>query len=647
MLRQGVAGIKTKNALIEQHASTGTRRASIVGLDFCTASMARKKTETGGEAVPNGPAKAAANGAANGATKNASATKATAASNAQQLNGSLPSSEKIMAAAAHAPGTAYELDEKEFGPLDSTDYLYKQHHPPGQELPPDPEDLPRLHVFIMTYFMYLIMIILGHIRDFFARNFGSDPKFEKLKSHNGYAALLSDFDSFYTRRLKHRLADCFSRPTTGVPGRYISLLERYSPDYNDSFNYTGRTQDCLNLSSYNYLGFAQSVGQCTDAAEIAIRERGIVAGAARSAGGTLDYHYEVERVVADFVGKEAAMLFSMGYATNANIFANLLDKHCLVISDELNHASIRFGVRMSRAVIKVCKHNDMEDLERLIREQISQGQPRTHRPWKKIMVVVEGLYSMEGTMCNLPKLVELRDKYKFYLFVDEAHSIGAMGPHGRGVCDYFSISPAKVDILMGTLTKSFGATGGYVAGSQRLIDYLKLHNMANVNAEPTPPPVLAQIESSLKTITGEIRPGEGSERLQRLAFNSRYLRLGLKKMGFIVTGHDDSPIVPLMLYQPTKMPAFSREMLKRGVAVVVVGYPATPLPSSRVRFCVSSALTKADLDRLLEACDEIGDLINIKMSVSPSKKTGKPFRERFHAILPTLTAEAKGSWDEL
>jgi serine palmitoyltransferase len=222
-----------------------------------------------------------------------------------------------------------------------------------------------------------------------------------------------------------------------------------------------------------------------------------------------------------------------------------------------------------------------------------------------------------------------------------------MGPNGRGVCDYFSISPSKVDILMGTLTKSFGATGGYIAGSQEVIDYLKLHNMANVAAEPTAPPVLAQIQESLKTITGEICPGEGKERLERLAFNSRYLRLGLKKMGFIVSGLDDSPIIPVMLYQPPKMPAFSRMMLERGIAVVVVGYPATPLPSSRVRFCVSSALTKSDLDRLLKSCDEVGDILNIKMSGERSKRTGELFREHFESIVGTLVTEAKQSWADL
>lgn len=230
------------------------------------------------------------------------------------------------------------------------------------------------------------------------------------------------------------------------------------------------------------------------------------------------------------------------------------------------------------------------------------------------MVAVEGLYSMEGTLVNLPGLIALKRKYKFGLYVDEAHSVGAIGPKGRGVCDYFGIDPSEVDILMGTLTKSFGANGGYIASSKAIIDKIRVTNAGTIFGESPTPAVLAQIQSSLKIIAGDIAPGQGEERLQRIAFNSRYLRLGLKRLGFIVYGHDDSPIVPLLLYHPAKIPAFSHEMLKRKIAVVVVGYPATPLLTSRVRFCVSAAHTKDDLDRLLAACDQAGDVLQLKFS---------------------------------
>src|SRR5690606_24531562 len=159
----------------------------------------------------------------------------------------------------------------------------------------------------------------------------------------------------------------------------------------------------------------------------------------------------------------------------------------------------------------------------------------------------------------------LKKKYKFYLFIDEAHSIGALGPRGRGVCDYFGIDTKEVDVLMGTLTKSFGANGGYIAANQDIIDKLRVTNAGSLYGEAPAPPVLAQISTSLRIIAGEIVPGQGEERLQRLAFNSRYLRLGLKRLGLIVYGNDDSPIIPIMLYNPAKMPAFSHEMLKRKI----------------------------------------------------------------------------------
>ena len=500
----------------------------------------------------------------------------------------------------------------QFGPLGSQSHRYISQHR-GGELPDPVEDEPPYYFLITTYISYLILMIFGHCRDFFGKRFRRD-RYKHLMASKGYAPLNSDFDSFYTRRLKLRLDDCFSRPITGVPGRYITLLDRKSDDYNRTFQYTGTTTETLNMSSYNYLGFAQSEGPCADLVEECVRKNGITCTSPRSLAGTTDLHTEVEEFTAKFVGKEAAMVFSMGYVTNATTFPALVGKGCLLISDELNHASIRFGARLSGATIGMFRHNDMKDLERVLRDSISQGQPRTHRPWKKILIAVEGLYSMEGTMCNLPALVALKKQYKFHLYVDEAHSIGAIGPRGRGVCDYFGIDPAEIDILMGTFTKSFGANGGYIAADRSIIDKLRNTNAGFIYGESPTPLVLAQIASSLRIINGDLVPGQGEERLQRLAFNSRYLRLGLKRLGFIIYGHDDSPIIPLLLYHPAKMPAFSHEMLKRKISVVVVGYPATPLISSRARFCVSAAHTKDDLDRLLAACDEVGNVLQCKYS---------------------------------
>ena len=499
-----------------------------------------------------------------------------------------------------------------FGPIGSQEHRYSSRFA-GGKFPESIEDSPPYYFLLTTYISYLILIIFGHVRDFFGKRFKQE-QYKHLRANDGYAPLNSDFDNFYIRRLQLRINDCFRRPVTGVPGRFITLIDRESEDGNLTFKATGTTTETLNMSSYNYLGFAQSDGECADAVEASTKKYGVSFASSRGDAGTSELHLEVEDVIAKFVGKPAAMIFSMGFVTNATAFPALVGKGSLIISDELNHSSIRFGARLSGAVIDMFKHNNMDDLERVLRERISQGQPRTHRPWKKILVAVEGLYSMEGTFVNLPAVVALKKKYKFNLFVDEAHSIGALGPQGRGVCDYFGVDPAEIDILMGTFTKSFGANGGYIAGDKALVDKLRVTNAGTIFGETPSPPVLVQIATALRIIQGDIAPGQGLERLERLAFNSRYLRLGLKRLGFIVYGHDDSPIIPLMLYNPAKIPAFSHEMLKRKIAVVVVGYPATPLISSRARFCVSSAHTKDDLDRLLAACDQAGEILQLKFS---------------------------------
>ncbi|KAL3451235.1 pyridoxal phosphate-dependent transferase [Aspergillus insuetus] len=413
---------------------------------------------------------------------------------------------------------------------------------------------PPYRIILTTYITFLVVIFLGHIQDFFAQWFYPST-YQHLRPQNGYASLYDDFESFYTRRMKQRINDYFERPTTGVPGRHILLLDRATED-NVRFQLIGTATTTLNLSSYNYLGFAQSECRCADAVEETIRRGGI--SMARPYQVSTKLHVEVEEQIAQFLGKEAAMVFSIEFAANSTLFPSLVESGCLILSDELNHASIRFSTRLSGAAIEVFAHNNMASLKNKLREAISQGQPRTHRPWQKILVTVEGLFSMEGTMCNLPRILELKKKYKFYLFIDEAHSIGAIGSQGRGVCDYFKADPTEVDILMGTFTKSFGANGGYVAASKEIIDKLRCTNAGQVYGEAPALPILAQISSSLRLAADEDpqHAGKGKERLQRLTFNSRYLRLGLKRLGFIVYGHNDSPIVPLMLYHPPRCQHF-------------------------------------------------------------------------------------------
>ncbi len=284
------------------------------------------------------------------------------------------------------------------------------------------------------------------------------------------------------------------------------------------------------------------------------------------------------------------------------------------MSDELNHASIVLGSKLSGATVKTFRHNDSTDLERVLHESIINGQTRTRHPWKKILIIVEGVYSMEGSIVNLPQIIALKKKYKAYLYLDEAHSIGALGTSGRGVVDYWGCNPKDVDILMGTFTKSFGSAGGYIAGPTALINHIRMYSYANCYASSMSPPVTQQIISSLTNIMGLDGSDDGKRRIAQLAWNSHYFRERLVKMGFIVYGNNDSPVVPLLLYMPAKVRAFNVEMLKRGIAVVTVGFPATRLVESRVRFCLSASHTKEMLDKVLAAIDEVGDLLFLKYS---------------------------------
>lgn len=225
-------------------------------------------------------------------------------------------------------------------------------------------------------------------------------------------------------------------------------------DGNVTLTTNGKTINCLNLGSYNYLGFADDWKvSCRKDVMASVDKWRLSLGSSRADFGNTSSLVELENVVARFVKKEAALVFSMGYATNSTNIPTLMGPGCLIISDSLNHTSIVNGARASTSNIRVFQHNDASHLESILREAIINGQPRHHRPWKKILVMVEGIYSMEGAICNLKEVVRLCKKYKAYIYVDEAHSIGALGATGRGVCEYCGVDPADIDILMGTFTK--------------------------------------------------------------------------------------------------------------------------------------------------------------------------------------------------
>ncbi|ETO19956.1 serine palmitoyltransferase [Reticulomyxa filosa] len=328
--------------------------------------------------------------------------------------------------------------------------------------------------------------------------------------------------------------------------------------------------------------------------------------------GQTALHDELEKTVADFLGVEEAMVFGMGWGTNTTAIPALVGKGCLVISDSLNHNSIVVGARSSGSIIKTFPHNNTAALEKVVRRSIIEGQPRTHRPWKKILIIIEGVYSMEGEICPLAKIVEIKKKYKVllfffflkkknilklptpltqfhtpfffvlcvakcYLYLDEAHSIGAVGVTGRGVCEHSGVNPKDVDVLMGTFTKSFGAIGGYVAGTKVSLLFFYTNKQAKkqylyfncldafflmVRVK------IKEVNISRSFVLAAFRvigTEKGKKRMLQLVQNSNLLRETLRERGFHVIGDNDSAVVPVVIGHPAKLGTFSRYCLEKGV----------------------------------------------------------------------------------
>ncbi|KAF7489675.1 Serine palmitoyltransferase 2 [Sarcoptes scabiei] len=434
------------------------------------------------------------------------------------------------------------------------------------------------------------------------------------KNRQGYTPLYKNFHCFYTRNIYRRIRDAWNRPISSVPGGYIEVIDRQSSDENWSFYYSGIKDRVINMGSYNYLGYAENSGPITEKVIKIIKENGVGVCSSRNELGHSKLTDNLEKLMARFLGVEDCVVFGMGFATNSTNIQCFVNQNCLILSDEHNHASLILGCRLSGATTKIFKHNDMEDLEMKIRRYIIEGQPKTGESWAKIIVVVEGIYSMEGTIVDLPKLIELKRKYNCYIYLDEAHSIGALGPNGKGVVDYFGCDPNDIDILMGTFTKSFGAAGGYVAGKKIIADTIRIGSYSHYYATSMSPPIAQQIISVLKSLLGEDGTQEGANRIKRLAQNSRYFRRKLIKMGFIVYGHDDSPVVPLLLCFCSKIAALIRMAHEKGLGLIGAGYPATALTTGRARFCISASHTKEMLDHALAVIEEIGTKIGIKYS---------------------------------
>lgn len=469
------------------------------------------------------------------------------------------------------------------------------------------DEIP-LYVRLSSYFGLVVVYLWACLTDYIVSFFVVvNPTPE------GYAPMTRDFDEFYLRQFYGRIRDCFTRPIDSRPSRVIGVMERESLDGGRSLTPTGKIVPAINLGSYNYLGFAEDTPFITRTVIETIDDYGVASCSTPQEVGQSASVAALEREFAAFIGKEAAIVCGMGFSTNFCGIPGLFGADTLVASDSLNHSSLINGMRSSGAKVRPFKHGDYAQLEALLREAVVLGQQPTgaYKPWKRIVIIIEGIYSMEGEICNLPRFVELKKRYGALLFVDEAHSIGALGPNGRGVCEHFGVNPADVDVLMGTFTKSFGSIGGYIAADRALIDYVRSHSTIGLECDTLAPPCAQQALSVLHVLLGKDGSDLGRKRIQQLRENARFLRQGLVDLGLAVLGDNSSPVIPVMCYTMSKMPELCRRCMAENLAIVVVGYPATPLLGGRVRFCVSACHTREDLQHTIDVMRKIADDVYI------------------------------------
>lgn len=345
----------------------------------------------------------------------------------------------------------------------------------------------------------------------------------------------------------------------------------------------------LNLCSNNYLGLANHP-RLVQAAKEAMDTYGVGPAAVRTIAGTMSLHVELERRLAAFKGVEAAITFQSGFTANLGTIPAIVGREDVIFSDQLNHASIIDGCRLSRAKIIAYPHNDVDALEDLIKE---------HRAnYRRALVVTDGVFSMDGDIAPLPQLAEVAKRHNCILMVDDAHGEGVLGRGGRGIVDHFGLH-GVVDIEVGTLSKAFGVVGGVVAGSKRLVEWLRQRGRPFLFSSAMTVPDVAACLAALDLLE------ESTELVDRLWENARYFKAEMQALGFD-TGQSETPITPVMLGEAPLAQTFSRRLFEEGVFATAIGYPTVPRGAARIRVMPSAAHTKEDLDFALQAFAKVG-----------------------------------------
>jgi glycine C-acetyltransferase len=350
----------------------------------------------------------------------------------------------------------------------------------------------------------------------------------------------------------------------------------------------------LNFCSNNYLGLANNP-TIIKAAKNALDRYGSGPGAVRSIAGTMEIHLELEKRLAIFKGVEAAITFQSGFCANLATIPALVGKEDVIFSDELNHASIIDGSRLSGARIVKFAHADPADLEKVIKENTGT--------YRRALMITDGVFSMDGDVAPLDKEYEITNKYDVMLMVDDAHGEGVLGRGGRGIVDHFGLH-GKVDVEVGTLSKAFGGVGGVVAGNAKIIEWLRQRGRPFLFSSAVTPPDVAACIAAVDLLESS------TELVDKLWDNARYFKAAMKEYGFD-TGVSTTPITPVMLGEAPLAQQFSRELFANGVFAMSLGFPTVPKGKARIRVMISAAHTRADLDQGLAAFKKVGQNLGV------------------------------------
>lgn len=353
----------------------------------------------------------------------------------------------------------------------------------------------------------------------------------------------------------------------------------------------------LMFGSNSYLGLTNHP-RLKEASKKAIDKYGSGCAGSRFLNGTLDLHLELEEKLAKFVGKEEAIVFSTGYQVNLGVISSIMGRHDLIVNDEYNHASIIDGTRLSFAKVRKFKHNDMESLEKVLSRANENGMAD-----KIKMIVIDGVFSMEGDIAKLDKISALAKKYGANIMVDEAHSLGVIGKGGRGAASHFGLTD-DVDLLMGTFSKSLASIGGFIAGNSTVINYLKHHARSLIFSASIAPANAASVIAALDLIQEE------PERIEHLWKVTKIAKEGLQNMGFD-TGHSETPIIPIYIRDNNKTFMLTRMLLDEGVFVNPVVSPAVEPTSSLIRFSLMATHTEEQVEEALEKIHRVAKKLGI------------------------------------